>query len=170
MSYPTHSFVNYQHNVPSFLNKIYAILSSNENLDSISWSEDGTAFMILDQNRFCNTVLPLYFKHSNYSSFIRQLNMYDFQKLKNVNTNQSLFFHPKFIRDRQDLLIEVIRKSNSRHPMRNSRNRSNLNLAALQNGLLSQATSAITGGVLRPRISASSQRQNQIGSGSSFGA
>ena len=95
---------NSQPNVPSFLNKLYAILSTPEYNSSISWSEDGRAFIILDHNLFSNGVLPVFFKHSNLSSFIRQLNMYDFQKLKNMDTNQSLFFHPKFLRDRQDIL------------------------------------------------------------------
>ena len=41
----------------------------------ICWNYNGTSFLIMDQNEFAREVLPRYFKHSNYSSYVRQLNM-----------------------------------------------------------------------------------------------
>ena len=35
----------------------------------------GRSFHVLDQSRFAKEILPLYFKHNNIASFIRQLNM-----------------------------------------------------------------------------------------------
>jgi len=58
-------------NISTFLVKIYEILSKAEMEDIIKWTEDGLAFMIIDQTKFSNEVLPIYFKHSNFSSFIR---------------------------------------------------------------------------------------------------
>lgn len=44
----------------------------NEKL--ITWSPSGDQFVIHNLNEFPRTVLPQYFKHSNYPSFVRQLN------------------------------------------------------------------------------------------------
>ena len=40
--------------------------------------QNGKSFHILDQARFAREILPLYFKHNNIASFIRQLNMCEF--------------------------------------------------------------------------------------------
>jgi hypothetical protein len=63
----------------------------------ISWNEDGTAFVVRRVNEFSEVILPKYFKHSNFASFVRQLNMYDFHKTRNDN-NENEFKHKYFIR------------------------------------------------------------------------
>jgi len=37
--------------------------------------QDGTSFYIRDQAQFSRKLLPMYYKHNNMASFIRQLNM-----------------------------------------------------------------------------------------------
>ena len=44
--------------------------------DNVSWSESGREFTIHNVTAFSNTLLPRYFKHANFSSFVRQLNSY----------------------------------------------------------------------------------------------
>ena len=72
-------------NVPSFLVKTYEIVCDPESDDIICWNEEGNGFVVKRVNEFSDQVLPKYFKHNNFSSFIRQLNMYDFHKTRNMS-------------------------------------------------------------------------------------
>lgn len=47
-----------------------------------TWSPVGDNFVVKNVEKFASTILPQYFKHSNFSSFARQLNFYGFRKLK----------------------------------------------------------------------------------------
>lgn len=40
----------------------------------ISWSEKGDLFSVSNPTAFSKSVLPQYFKHNNWQSFVRQLN------------------------------------------------------------------------------------------------
>ncbi len=68
-------------NVPAFLAKLWQMVNDPRTNDIISWSADGRSFVIHNQSAFAQTQLPYYYKHSNMSSFVRQLNMYDFHKV-----------------------------------------------------------------------------------------
>lgn len=99
------------HGPTTFLKNTYEILN-NESLNSIiRWTEDGGSFVISDILNFTNSVLPGFFKHNNLSSFIRQLNMYGFHKAKDEDSQELQFSHPKFHRDKKELLKEIHRKS-----------------------------------------------------------
>ncbi len=47
----------------------------------VCWGPHGDCFVVKDMNEFTKTILPRMFKHSNFASFVRQLNKYDFHKV-----------------------------------------------------------------------------------------
>lgn len=61
---------------PPFLTKTYDIVEDPETDAVVSWSSGRNSFIVWDSHAFASTLLPKYFKHSNFSSFIRQLNTY----------------------------------------------------------------------------------------------
>ena len=54
----------------------------------VCWGPLGDCFVVKDMNEFTKSILPRMFKHSNFASFVRQLNKYDFHKVKNTDDNQ----------------------------------------------------------------------------------
>jgi hypothetical protein len=93
-----------------FILRAYEMINNPKFSDIVSWTETGYSFAILNINYFTAKVLPLYFKHKNFSSFVRQLNMYDFHKERDTGEIQ-VYTHTSFIRGHPEKLIEVHRKS-----------------------------------------------------------
>ena len=77
--------------------------------DVASWSADGSYFVVKDTAVFSSSHLPRYFRHSNFQSFNRQLNIYGFRTVKeHDNSDGSVAFsHHSFHRDRCDLLPNI---------------------------------------------------------------
>ncbi|MBS1889959.1 MAG: winged helix-turn-helix transcriptional regulator [Actinobacteria bacterium] len=48
-------------------------MQNDEYNEIISWTSDGEAFSIKNVTRLTEAVLPVFFKHRNFSSFIRQV-------------------------------------------------------------------------------------------------
>jgi hypothetical protein len=81
-----------------------------------SFSTDGTAFEIYDQAVFAQKYLPQYFKHSNYGSFVRQLNLYGFTSSRLKQNNDIVVWsHDSFHRDRKDLVKEIKRSKKAKN-------------------------------------------------------
>lgn len=95
-----------------FVQKLIEILSNNSLKRIVKWSEDGNNIEILNQREFTDKVLPLYFKHNNYSNFIRQLNMYHFKKVKNQDSKDNAISYSNdfFKRNSTHLIGEIHRK------------------------------------------------------------
>ncbi|XP_063375689.1 heat shock factor protein isoform X5 [Cydia amplana] len=103
--------------VPAFLGKLWKLVNDTENNHLISWSPGGKTFVIKNQADFARELLPLYYKHNNMASFIRQLNMYGFHKITSVENgglryekDEIEFSHPCFMRGHSYLLEHIKRK------------------------------------------------------------
>ncbi|KAK1413447.1 hypothetical protein QVD17_35220 [Tagetes erecta] len=97
--------------IPKFLHKLYTMVANEEIDDYISWNRPCCESLIIwDINKFATHVLPMYFKHSNFSSFNSQLNIYGFKK---VSWEKSEYANEWFRRGRYDLLGNIKRRSKS---------------------------------------------------------
>lgn len=102
-----------------FVYKLFRMVSDPDYQHLISWNRNGTSVMVCNFDEFAKEVLGKHFKHSNFSSFIRQLNMYGFYKVnktprghrQSVDAQIWEFSHPKFLRGRPDLLDDIRRKA-----------------------------------------------------------
>lgn len=103
--------------VPFILKTYELIETTSDNV--IEWTNQGTSFVIKDPKYLEEKSLPQFFKHSNLSSFSRQLGFYDFKNRKIFvrSTPDSPiqkfyeYFHPCFVRDRHDLMKKIQRKT-----------------------------------------------------------
>lgn len=82
-----------------------------------AFSANGSSFEVLDQNTLSHKYLPQYFKHSNWGSFVRQLNMYGFtsSRLKE-RSGVIVWKHEMFHRDNKEWLSEIKRPKKSKKP------------------------------------------------------
>ncbi|CAO3636553.1 unnamed protein product [Mucor hiemalis] len=105
--------------VSTFIGKLYSMVEDGRHKNLISWNPSGTSFYVCNAVQFAQEVLPEFFKHSNFSSFVRLLNMYGFHKInksprgqRGNNENEIWeFSHPKFQHGRSDILKDIKRKA-----------------------------------------------------------
>lgn len=118
---PQQSSTRHTKTRPAFVNKVWSMLNDESNMNLIQWSEDGKSFIVVNREEFVHQILPKYFKHSNFASFVRQLNMYGWHKVQDVKSgsiqNSSddkwQFENEYFIRGREDLLEKIVRQKSS---------------------------------------------------------
>ena len=59
-----------------FLTKTFQLVDDPLTDHIVSWGEDHTTFVVWKPPEFARDLLPNFFKHNNFSSFVRQLNTY----------------------------------------------------------------------------------------------
>ncbi|TVY32788.1 Heat shock factor protein [Lachnellula subtilissima] len=109
--------------IPPFVQKLSSFLDKSENTDLIRWSDRGDSFIVVDEDEFAKTLIPELFKHNNYASFVRQLNMYGFHKRVGLSDNSmkaserknkspSEYYNPYFKRGHPNLLWLINKPKN----------------------------------------------------------
>lgn len=81
--------------------------------DTFCWNDKGTTFIVKDTNEFSRTILPKHFKHCNFASFVRQLNKYDFHKVRNGDDGQKVYGDQACF-DRKESMGNTLSNSDSR--------------------------------------------------------
>lgn len=88
-----------QRSLPTpFLIKTFQLVDDPDVDDLISWNEDGSTFIVWRPAEFARDLLPKYFKHNNFSSFVRQLNTYVSLHIHIRTQNDQKFFLLTFLR------------------------------------------------------------------------
>lgn len=104
-----------------FISQTYDLLEANNPKASyrkvLSWSDKGDTFIIHNIEKF-KVILPRYFKTTNYTSFLRQLNLYGFKKIKSDMPVHE-FYHPSFRKNNINNLYKIVRRP--QHKAKNRR-------------------------------------------------
>ncbi|EDQ86384.1 uncharacterized protein MONBRDRAFT_33857 [Monosiga brevicollis MX1] len=110
--------------VPAFVSKLLTMINDPSTDHLISWTPAGETFKVHNATTLAREVLPRYYKHGNFTSLVRQLNMYGFHKVVGVDTGlrsndqEWEFVHPCVQRDRPELLVHIKRKDSTSNTKR----------------------------------------------------
>ncbi|KAF2807834.1 response regulator [Mytilinidion resinicola] len=103
-----------------FVRKLYKMLEAPADDTVVRWGNEGDSFVVLENEKFTKHILPKHFKHSNFASFVRQLNKYDFHKVRHNNEENGTspygtgaweFKHPDFKANNKDAIDNIRRKA-----------------------------------------------------------
>lgn len=119
-----------------FVKKLFQMLQDDNYKDVVKWTTNGDSFVVINTTEFTKEILPRHFKHSNFASFVRQLNKYDFHKVKIPNEEKQNyqygedaweFKHPDFRINDRESLENIKRKSSKKTGQNFSSNTINYN-------------------------------------------
>lgn len=90
----------------TFPQKLMEVLSNPEVAHIITWLPHGKGFIILQKRKFAIDVMPLYFKHSKFTSFTRKLNRWGFTRVSR-GPEMGAYYHKYFQRGNYLLCMQM---------------------------------------------------------------
>jgi len=109
---------------PSFLVKLFNILNETQYKSYIRWDQDGQTVIISDLNGLTKKVLPKFYNHNNFASFVRQLNMYNFHKVRsNQKNGEEKYIHNEFKKSKTLKEIQSIHRKMRNGKRKNTPNK-----------------------------------------------
>jgi len=96
----------------SFPVKLYRMLEDEEFSSYISWMPHGRAWKVLRQDEFEEKVIPLYFRHAKFASFMRQVNGWGFRRVSD-GLDRNSYYHEMFLRGFPHLCAKMRRPTES---------------------------------------------------------
>lgn len=121
----------------SFLLKLFDILNDTTYNDIIHWNTEGNGMVIIDVEKFSNLILPKFYIHNKYTSFIRQLNIYGFHKSKNINIERDGegYYSTKFNKNStKEQIMQIKRKNKINRFLLNYNNKKKSDDILVENG------------------------------------
>eukprot|EP00804_Cyclotella_cryptica_P016511 CCRYP_004728-RA/>CCRYP_004728-RA protein AED:0.05 eAED:0.05 QI:182/1/1/1/1/1/2/309/697 len=92
-----------------FPGKLIQVLNRGDLDEVIGWMPHGRAFKVKDTDACTTDVLPRFFKQTKYASFIRQLNLWGFNRIAR-GTDAGAYYHELFLRGRPNLAMRMRRQ------------------------------------------------------------
>lgn len=105
--------------VAAFVRTLYKLLEGPKDVTHCEWSDAGKRIVFTNPRLFGEQVCPRHFRHSEWTSFSRMLNLYGFKKVSRtprLGTALSraqvaqVFEHPHFARGGAEDLHKIVRK------------------------------------------------------------
>lgn len=97
-----------QHSFPLRLQRMLDKLEAGGNGEIVSWLPHGRAFMVHDADSFVEELMPVYFNQTKYSSFQRQLHMYNFSRIT-TGRDKGAYWNVHFQRGKPSLTVHMPR-------------------------------------------------------------
>jgi len=90
----------------TFPQKLMSVLDNEQLSDIITWLPHGKGFIILHKKKFASDIMPLYFKHSKFTSFTRKLNRWGFTRVPK-GPETGAYYHKYFQRGNHHLCMQM---------------------------------------------------------------
>ena len=92
--------------------RLYEILQNDSYSSIICWCSHGKGFTVYNKGKFQDEIMPNYFKSSKWPTFLKQLNLYGFLRMR--ENNIIVFHRLDFVKNKPNAVNQIKRASASK--------------------------------------------------------